>query len=112
MVKDLSFTIEPGEMIGIVGHSGAGKTTLINLLCRFYDVTGGAIRIDGTDVRDLPMSEVRRQIGMVLQSPFLFRGTLGRKHRLWQARCGPRGDHSRGQGGERARLYHAFARGL
>jgi len=76
VVKDLSFSIEPGEMIGIVGHSGAGKTTLINLLCRFYDVTGGAIRIDGRDVRDLPMSEIRRQIGMVLQSPFLFRGTI------------------------------------
>ena len=76
VICNLSLTIEPGEMIGIVGHSGAGKTTLINLLCRFYDVTGGSIRIDGVDVRDLSMEEIRKQIGMVLQTPFLFRGTL------------------------------------
>jgi len=76
VIRDLSLVIEPGEMIGIVGHSGAGKTTLINLLCRFYDVTSGSIRIDGVDVRDLSMEEVRKQIGMVLQTPFLFRGTL------------------------------------
>jgi ATP-binding cassette subfamily B protein len=76
VIRDLSFIIEPGEMIGVVGHSGAGKTTLINLLCRFYDVTAGAIRIDGADVRDLSMEEIRKQIGMVLQTPFLFRGTL------------------------------------
>jgi ABC-type Fe3+/spermidine/putrescine transport system ATPase subunit len=63
-------------MIGVVGHSGAGKTTLVNLLCRFYDVTNGAIRIDGVDVRDLSMEDIRKQIGMVLQTPFLFRGTL------------------------------------
>ncbi len=76
VIKDLTFSIEPGELIGVVGHSGAGKTTLINLLCRFYDVTNGAIRIDGVDIRELSMDEIRRQIGLVLQSPFLFRGTL------------------------------------
>jgi len=76
VIRDVSFTVEPGEMIGVVGHSGAGKTTLVNLLCRFYDVTQGAIRIDGVDVRELSMEEIRRQIGMVLQTPFLFRGTL------------------------------------
>jgi len=76
VIRDVSFTIEPGEMIGVVGHSGAGKTTLVNLLCRFYDVTGGAVRIDGVDLRELSMDEIRRQIGMVLQTPFLFRGTL------------------------------------
>jgi ATP-binding cassette subfamily B protein len=76
VVRDVSFAIEPGEMIGVVGHSGAGKTTLVNLLCRFYDVTRGAIRVDGVDIRDLPIEETRRQIGMVLQTPFLFRGTL------------------------------------
>jgi ATP-binding cassette subfamily B protein len=76
VIQDVSFEVKPGEMIGLVGHSGAGKTTLINLLSRFYDVTEGAIRIDGVDIRDLSMAEIRQQIGMVLQQPYLFRGTL------------------------------------
>ncbi len=76
VLRDLTFTIEPGELIGIVGQSGAGKTTLVNLICRFYDVTSGAIRIDGVDVRDLSMEEIRKQIGIVLQQPFLFQGTI------------------------------------
>lgn len=76
VISDVSFAVEPGEMIGVVGHSGAGKTTLVNLLCRFYDVTRGSIKIDGVDLRDLSIEEVRQQIGMVLQTPFLFRGTL------------------------------------
>lgn len=76
VIRDISFNVKPGEMIGIVGHSGAGKTTLVNLLCRFYDVTRGAIRIDGVDLRDLSMEEIRQQIGIVLQTPFLFHGTL------------------------------------
>ena len=76
VIQDMNFVIEPGEMIGVVGHSGAGKTTLVNLLCRFYDVTRGSVTIDGIDLRDLSMDQVRKQIGMVLQTPFLFRGTL------------------------------------
>jgi ATP-binding cassette subfamily B protein len=76
VIRDVSFSVKPGEMLGVVGHSGAGKTTLVNLICRFYDVTQGAIRIDGVDLRDLSIDEIRRQIGMVLQAPFLFRGTL------------------------------------
>jgi len=76
VIRDISFVVEPGELIGIVGHSGAGKTTLVNLLCRFYEVTQGAIRIDGVDIRELPMEEIRKQVGIVLQTPFLFHGTL------------------------------------
>jgi len=76
VVKELSFTVEPGEMIGLVGHSGAGKSTLINLICRFYDVDQGAIYIDGHDIRDVQLGSLRRQIGVVLQEPFLFTGTV------------------------------------
>jgi ATP-binding cassette subfamily B protein len=68
--------IEPGEMIGLVGHSGSGKSTLVNLICRFYDLTEGAIRIDGVDIRALSVADYRRNIGLVLQEPFLFFGTI------------------------------------
>lgn len=63
-------------MIGLVGHSGSGKSTLINLICRFYDVTEGAILLDGIDIRSLPIAEYRKHIGLVLQEPFLFFGTI------------------------------------
>jgi ATP-binding cassette, subfamily B, bacterial len=76
VLKDCSFTVEPGEMIGLVGPSGAGKSTSINLLCRFYDVTAGAIEVDGFDIRDVQLHSLRRQIGIVLQEPFLFVGTI------------------------------------
>ncbi len=76
VVRDLSLHIAPGEMIGLVGQSGSGKTTLVNLLCRFYDVSEGCIRIDGVDIRDLRLSDYRRHIGLVLQEPFLFFGTI------------------------------------
>ena len=74
--KGINLTIEPGEMIGLVGHSGSGKSTLVNLICRFYDVSEGAIRVDGVDVRSLPIADYRRHIGLVLQEPFLFFGTI------------------------------------
>ena len=76
VLHGLDLRIEPGEMIGLVGPSGAGKSTLINLICRFYDVSGGAILIDGQDVRSFPVEEYRRNIGIVLQDPFLFYGTV------------------------------------
>jgi ATP-binding cassette subfamily B protein len=76
VLHGLDLRIEPGEMIGLVGPSGAGKSTLINLICRFYDVAAGAILVDGSDVRSFPVEEYRRNIGIVLQDPFLFFGTV------------------------------------
>ena len=76
VTRDISITIEPGEMVGLVGHSGSGKSTIVNLICRFYDVTEGAILIDGVDIRSLPVAEYRKHIGLVLQEPFLFFGTI------------------------------------
>jgi ATP-binding cassette, subfamily B, multidrug efflux pump len=79
---DVSFTIEPGETVAIVGHTGAGKTTILSLLLRFYDVQRGAIRMDGVDIRELDLSALRRRFGMVLQDPFLFSGTIEQNIRL------------------------------
>ncbi|MGC3964470.1 MAG: ABC transporter transmembrane domain-containing protein [Rhodocyclaceae bacterium] len=76
VIRGVDLTIEPGEMIGLVGHSGSGKSTLVNLICRFYDVSQGAIRIDGHDIRDIAVADYRRNIGLVLQEPFLFFGTI------------------------------------
>jgi ATP-binding cassette subfamily B protein len=74
--RGISLKIKPGEMIGLVGHSGSGKSTLVNLICRFYDVAEGAILLDGVDIRSYAMSDYRRNIGLVLQEPFLFFGTV------------------------------------
>ncbi len=76
VLKGLNFTVKPGEMIGLVGKSGAGKSTTINLICRFYEPDAGTIRIDGMDYRDISLQDMRRQIGIVLQEPFLFNGTI------------------------------------
>lgn len=76
VIRGLNLTIQPGEMIGLVGHSGSGKSTLVNLICRFYDVTEGAILVDGVDVRHVRVADYRRHIGLVLQEPFLFFGTI------------------------------------
>ncbi len=76
VLDNVSFTVEPGQTIAIVGPTGAGKTTIINLLPRFYDVTSGAVKIDGIDVRDVTAESLRRQIGIVLQDTFLFSATV------------------------------------
>ncbi len=75
-LNGVNFTVEPGEMIGLVGHSGAGKSTLINLITRFYDPNDGEIMIDGYDSRDIEVKALRQQVGVVLQEPFLFQGTV------------------------------------
>jgi ATP-binding cassette subfamily B multidrug efflux pump len=82
VLRDVSFAIEPGETVAVVGHTGAGKTTLISLLMRFYDVQKGAVRIDGLDVKDMDLNDLRSRFGVVLQDPFLFTGTIGGNIRL------------------------------
>ncbi|MBE6482381.1 MAG: ABC transporter ATP-binding protein [Actinomyces ruminicola] len=77
LITDLNLTVEPGQTVAIVGPTGAGKTTLVNLLLRFYDPQDGAITLDGVDTRDLARNELREQIGMVLQDTWLFEGTIG-----------------------------------
>ena len=76
VLKNISLHIAPGEMIGLAGPSGGGKTTMVNLICRFYDVLEGQILIDGVDVRDYDVQNLRHRIGLVLQEPFLFHGTV------------------------------------
>ncbi len=76
VLHNLTFQVKPGELIGLVGPSGSGKTTLINLITRFYDVTGGRIRVDGVDLRELDSGLYRQQVGIVLQDPYLFHGSV------------------------------------
>lgn len=76
VLHDIELDVEPGEMIGLVGHSGAGKSTMINLLCRFYVAQQGSIEIDGVDIRDISLEDLRKQIGIVPQESYLFSGTI------------------------------------
>ena len=82
ILKDVSFTVEPGQTVAIVGHTGAGKTTLTGLMMRFYDVTRGAIYLDGVDLREQDLEALRRHFAVVLQDPFLFTGTIAENIRL------------------------------
>ncbi|HXH47934.1 MAG TPA: ABC transporter ATP-binding protein, partial [Terriglobia bacterium] len=82
VLENVSFTIEPGETVAVVGHTGAGKTTLTNLLLRFYDVQEGAILFDGVDIREVSLRDLRNNFGIVLQDPFLFSGTITSNIRL------------------------------
>ena len=86
VLRDVSFSLEPGETVAVVGHTGAGKTTLISLLMRLYDVQKGAIRIDGVDIKEMELSDLRRRFGVVLQDPFLFTGTIEDNIRLGTSR--------------------------
>jgi ATP-binding cassette subfamily B multidrug efflux pump len=86
ILRDVSFVLEPGETIAVVGHTGAGKTTLISLLMRFYDVQRGSIRIDGVDIKQMNLDDLRGRFGVVLQDPFLFSGTVAGNIRLGTAR--------------------------
>ena len=75
-MRDVNFQAKPGKMVAIVGPTGAGKTTLMNLLLRFYDVKGGAIKIDGIDIRDMNREELRQLFSLVLQDTWLFKGSI------------------------------------
>ncbi|MGW3268508.1 ABC transporter ATP-binding protein [Streptomyces sp. NPDC001056] len=120
LIEDLSLTVEPGHTVAIVGPTGAGKTTLVNLLMRFYDVSGGRITLDGVDVRRMTRDELRSGIGMVLQDTWLFGGTIaeniaygagvngGARSALLQGGGGRReGEVTRGEIEEAARAAHA-----
>ncbi|MGW2443638.1 ABC transporter ATP-binding protein [Streptomyces sp. NPDC001675] len=102
LIEDLSLTVEPGQTVAIVGPTGAGKTTLVNLLMRFYDVSGGRITLDGVDVRRMSRDELRSGIGMVLQDTWLFGGTIAENIAYGAARDVPRGEIE-----EAARAAHA-----
>jgi len=82
VLEDVSFSIEPGETVAVVGHTGAGKTTLTNLLLRFYDVQDGSVMFDGIDVRKLRLHDLRKNFAIVLQDPYLFSGTIASNIRL------------------------------
>ncbi|MEW2168310.1 ABC transporter ATP-binding protein [Streptomyces sp. NPDC007084] len=102
LIEDLSLTVEPGQTVAIVGPTGAGKTTLVNLLMRFYDVTGGRITLDGVDVASMSRDELRAGIGMVLQDTWLFGGTIADNIAYGAAR-----EVTRGEIEEAARAAHA-----
>jgi ABC-type multidrug transport system fused ATPase/permease subunit len=84
VLRDVSFKVSPGEKIAVVGATGAGKSTIISLLSRFYDVCEGNIYVDGLDVRDHDLRELRRSIGIVIQDVFLFSGSIEENIRLWE----------------------------
>jgi len=89
ILRDVSFVASPGESVAIVGHTGAGKTTMISLMLRFYDVQKGRILLDGVDVRNWDVQELRRRFGIVLQDPYLFSGTIAENIRMGDPRVTP-----------------------
>jgi ATP-binding cassette subfamily B protein len=82
VLRDVDFTISAGESVAIVGATGAGKTSIISLISRFYDVQKGAIQLDGVDIREMKQADVRKHVGVVLQDPFIFAGTISSNIRL------------------------------
>ena len=112
VLKEVNLAIRPGEKIGIVGHSGSGKTTLVNLISRFYDVDSGRVLLDGVDIRDLSASDLRRSVGVVLQEPFLFRGTICDNLVYGKADASVGGCDHRIASGPGTRVHPALAAGI
>ena len=110
ILRSVSFSVRAGQMIAIVGRSGAGKTTLVNLLPRFYDVSAGAILIDGIDVRQVGLASLRRQIGIVTQETVLFDDTIGHNIAYGSSQASTRRHRSRGAGRERPRFHRRACR--
>ena len=109
VLRNLNLQIEPGQMVALVGPTGAGKTTIISLIPRFYDTESGQIRIDGRDIRSFTQKSIRQQISFVLQETLLFHGPDLVQHRVWQAGGQPPGDSSGRHGGQRPRVHRADA---
>lgn len=82
-MHDINFTVNPGETLGIVGHTGSGKSSIINVMMRFYDFHKGQILIDGVDIKKYPKEELRKKLGLVLQEPFMFYGDVASNIRLY-----------------------------
>ena len=112
LIEDLNLDVKPGQRIALVGPTGCGKTTIINLLMRFYDVQKGAIRVSGTDIRHMTRESLRESYGMVLQETWLKSGTIRGKHCLWKTRCLGGGDYPGGKGCPCSQLYQKNASGL
>ncbi len=112
VLHDINLTIRAGEVLALVGMSGGGKSTMADLIPRFYDVTEGRITIDGVDVRDYTLRTLRAQIALVTQFTFLFNDTVKNQHRLRRRRQVDGRDRERGAGRERPRVHHRAAAGL
>ena len=112
VLRDVSFEVVPGQRVGIVGATGAGKSTIINLLLRFYDVSKGRILVDGVDVRELPFEDLRRLFGLVLQDVHLFSGTIAGNIRLGHGEISDERDPAGGDGRARAPVHLAPREGV
>ena len=112
LIDDLSLVAEPGQTVAIVGPTGAGKTTLVNLIMRFYELDGGRITLDGVDIATMTRDDLRSRTGMVLQDTWLFAGIDPRQHRVRPSRRDRRGDPRRRRGGLRRPVRALAARRL